>query len=135
VLGADSDAERKYEKVTGIRTGEVVKTEFGKPKVRQVSGGWHIRCKRLAEQEQGKSFVELGYTGTIGTSSDHQGRASGNNRILGGQGKFGAALPKARLARTATSIKATVDKTHNRGNCIKFRYCIVDGSPHNVKLS
>jgi pyrroline-5-carboxylate reductase len=51
---------------------------------------------------------------------------------LGGQGKFGAAL-EVRLARTPMSIKATVDKTHNREIASGSDLVIVTVQPRNVE--
>jgi cysteine synthase len=135
VLVADSDAEREYQNVTAnTLPSEVVKTEFGKSDKygRSTEAGISV-AQRLAEQEQGKSFVVIGYDRR--DRYDHpiiKDARQATIGILGGQGKFGAAL-EARLARTATSIKATVDKTHNREIASGSDLVIVTVQPHNVE--
>jgi hypothetical protein len=117
VLTADSIAEREYEKVTGNALPEdVVRTRFGITGSygRSTEAGISV-ARRLAEKEDGKTFVVIGYD-TRDRYDYPMVETTRRQRIgiLGGHGKFGAALEQ-RLAQTArTQIKATVDKAHNR---------------------
>ena len=129
VLTTDAATEKEYRDLTGNELPEqVVRVKFGESSRygRSTEAGIAV-ARELAKQEKGRNFVAICY--------DTIERYDSHIAILGGQGKFGAAL-KERLAKSTERpvvITSTVDKIHNQEIASQSDLVVLTVQPNEVE--